>query len=107
MLIKDLLGPAGGEYEEIEEDRHVWDRYLVGMLAPKRQTLPPEQNDELALGIKGSSQDGQADVGAPGSAIPSLCPSSIGMTFSVDASAPGIRVTAKWGFYERVKSETA
>jgi len=107
MLIKDLLGPAGGEYEEIEEDRHVGDRYLVGMLAPKRQTLPPEQNDELALGIKGSSQDGQADVGAPGSAIPSLCPSSIGMTFSVDASAPGIRVTAKWGFYERVKSETA
>lgn len=32
-ILADLLGPAGGEYEEIDEAR-VSDRYLVGLLAP-------------------------------------------------------------------------
>jgi len=36
MVVKDLLGPAGGPEEELSqwEDR-VRERYLVGMLAPK------------------------------------------------------------------------
>src|SRR5579875_3758911 len=34
MVLRDLLGPAGGETEEIEE-RHVTERYLVGLVAPK------------------------------------------------------------------------
>ena len=32
-VLADLLGPAGGEYEEVDEAR-VSDRYLVGLLAP-------------------------------------------------------------------------
>lgn len=36
LVIHDLLGPAGGPDEEVDEDR-VRERYLVGMLAPKRQ----------------------------------------------------------------------
>jgi len=35
---KDLLGPAGGPKEEVDE-RRVRDRYLVGMLAPRRQVV--------------------------------------------------------------------
>ena len=35
MVLKDLLGPAGGEHEEITE-RSVRDRYLVGVLAPSK-----------------------------------------------------------------------
>jgi|GEM_PF-2511737 len=35
MVIGDLLGPAGGESEELTE-RSVRDRYLVGVLAPSR-----------------------------------------------------------------------
>jgi hypothetical protein len=35
MVLKDLLGPVGGPEEEIDEPS-VRDRYLVGMLAPKR-----------------------------------------------------------------------
>src|SRR4051812_21580035 len=43
----DLLGPVEGEVEEIDE-RSVQDRYLVGMLAPRRQEIAPEEFDELA-----------------------------------------------------------
>ena len=35
MVLGDLLGPAGGESEELTE-RTVRDRYLVGVLAPSR-----------------------------------------------------------------------
>jgi hypothetical protein len=47
-VLKDLLGPAGGEYEEIDEGR-VSDRYLVGLLAPlhrrKRQDAASPEID--------------------------------------------------------------
>jgi hypothetical protein len=36
MVVRDLLGPVGGPEEEVDEPS-VRDRYLVGMLAPKRQ----------------------------------------------------------------------
>ena len=35
MVVADLLGPAGGDSEELDE-RNVRDRYLVGVLAPKK-----------------------------------------------------------------------
>jgi hypothetical protein len=63
-IFNDLLGPAGGEEEEIEEDS-VSDRYLVGLLAPlirnKNTDLDknnleelPEQQDKLAIADKGN-----------------------------------------------------
>ena len=36
MVVKDLLGPAGGPEEEVDEAR-VSDRYLVGTLNSKRR----------------------------------------------------------------------
>jgi len=36
MVIRDLLGPAGGPDEELNQfEDHAYQRYLVGMLAPK------------------------------------------------------------------------
>ena len=36
MVIRDLLGPAGGPDEELSQyEDHAYSRYLVGMLAPK------------------------------------------------------------------------
>lgn len=48
MVVKDLLGPAGGPNEELDqrEDR-VTGRYLVGMLAPKSTTVEAEEQDTL------------------------------------------------------------
>ena len=34
-VVRDLLGPAGGSEEEVDETS-VRERYLVGMLAPRR-----------------------------------------------------------------------
>src|SRR6516164_11484131 len=59
MVLNDLLGPVGGPEEEIDEPS-VRDRYLVGMLAPKRQELSPEEFDELPQGGSGAVEDGTA-----------------------------------------------
>ncbi len=41
MVVADLLGPAGGEEETVDEAT-VRSRYVVGMLAPKGQAAVPE-----------------------------------------------------------------
>src|SRR5438132_1154190 len=64
MVLADLLGPVGGPEEEIDEPS-VRDRYLVGMLAPKRQELSPEEFDELPQGGSGSAEDGTTDYTSP------------------------------------------
>jgi len=102
-VLRDLLGPAGGPTEEIDEGS-VRDRYLVGLLAPRGQTLLPEQNDELAVAGTGTLEDGQSDTNALQAR--SMFPSSFGLTFSVTGDAATIKVTCRWGAYERVRSET-
>ena len=49
-VLRDLLGPAGGPEEEVDENS-VRDRYLVGMLAPRRQVMAPEEFDDLAVEV--------------------------------------------------------
>ena len=40
MVVRDLLGPAGGPDEELNQyEDHVYQRYLVGMLAPKDEEI--------------------------------------------------------------------
>lgn len=104
LVDADLLGPAGGPEEEVAE-RQVSERYVTGMLAPRRQRLhPPEEFDELAVGGDRTSEDGTSDVSAPQSST--AFPSSLGMTFSVAGDAESIEVTARWGRYRRVPSAT-
>src|SRR5882762_10117720 len=51
MVIRDLLGPAGGPEEELGQfEDHVYGRYLVGMLAPQDSEIPGGELDELAVG---------------------------------------------------------
>ena len=133
MVIGDLLGPSGGESEELTE-RSVRDRYLVGVLAPSRggdssgqddshATQPqapagtqgtaggdddedesaPLIPDELAEGGRDSSEDGTTDKDTP--VASSYLPSSIGMTFCIDAAEASFQVTAAWGQYKREKKE--
>src|SRR5258708_6422385 len=100
MVRRDLLGPAGGEDEELEDDR-VYERYLLGALAPSSQTMPEEQ-DKLDIAESGSAEDGPADTDSAQKS--SLNPSSIGLTFCVDLDAPGLMVTARWGHYQKQQS---
>jgi hypothetical protein len=71
LVLQDLLGPAGGPEEEVDET-NVRDRYLVGMLAPRDQQMAPEEMDALAIPEEGSVEDGSNDDTAL--QVASLCP---------------------------------
>jgi len=102
MVLRDLLGPAGGPDEELEDDR-VHDRYLVGMLAPNKLQTMPEEQDELGIAEAGGPEEGKVDVGASQQA--SLSPSSLGMSFRVDQEASSLLVTVRWGHYQKADSQ--
>ncbi len=129
-IINDLLGPAGGEDEELDEDS-VSDRYLVGLLAPQHRRSTEEKlekstpadeiandddhnlrevdcylpgnNDELAISGKGTVEDGSTEVNVP--PVETMFPSSLGMTFCVNGTAKALQITAGWGQYHRTHSE--
>jgi hypothetical protein len=116
MVIADLLGPAGGPDEEIDE-RNVRDRYLVGVLAPRRQPQEPQAKpdeddedeevpaipDELSEGGADTVDDGNTDKDVP--IVKAHLPSSFGMSFCVDKSATALKVEVRWGQYKREKKE--
>src|SRR3954466_11584196 len=112
MVMGDLLGPAGGEDEELTE-RTVRDRYLVGVLAPSRSgasaARPPAEDDEdedtplipdeLSEGGSDTADDGTTDAAIP--VAKAHLPSSFGLTFCVDDAESSVRVTATWEQYKR------
>ena len=117
MVVNDLLGPAGGPDEELVE-RNVRDRYLVGVLAPRRkagdQGQPPTAEaeaeedtplipDELSEGGADSTDDGNTDLGVP---VPRAnMPSSFGLTFCVGGTTEKLKVSVHWGQYLRERKE--
>src|ERR1022692_4516768 len=105
MVIRDLLGPAGGPDEELSQSEdHVYGRYLVGMLAPQDSEIPGGELDELAVGDGDEGEEGSEDVGVPAGST--YFPSSLGMSFVVAAETKEIIVEAEWGHYLRIKSAT-
>ncbi|MEI6415040.1 MAG: helicase, partial [Pseudomonadota bacterium] len=129
MVLRDLLGPAGGPDETITE-RTVRDRYLVGVLAPSRRgergvgsgvnsdsppatphtPLDEDESDDhphipdgLSEGGSDTADDGATDVDTP--VTVAHLPSSFGMTFCVDAGAQSLQVSAHWGQYQRESRE--
>ena len=105
MVVNDLLGPAGGTEEELDqrEDRAV-GRYLVGLLAPKAVKVEGEELDELADGEKDDAESGPTDKATP--PADTFFPNSIGMSFVIETEAKAFLVRTNWGRYLREKSET-
>ncbi len=117
MVLRDLLGPAGGEEEELDE-RNVRGRYILGLLAPKGQSaLPdnaegeePEENplptvdedDDLATAGP-DTEDGKADPLVPRTTT--MLPSSLGLTFTATRAAQEVQISAHWGYYEHTTKE--
>jgi hypothetical protein len=102
LVRRDLLGPAGGEREAITED-NVRDRYLLGMLAPVKQSDEPtrEQLDELAEDGDDSPEEGSPEPATP--VARSMMPSTFGMSFSLNPAATSFVIEASWGQYLRDK----
>lgn len=103
LVRNDLLGPAGGA-EEIVEDNRVRDRYLVGKLAPRGSASAPDEDDqEVEAGT--STEEGRVDPAA----APALriLPSAIGMTFTVSKDASALQLVARYGRYKRISREEA
>jgi hypothetical protein len=117
LVVQELLGPAGGA-DEIVTERHVYERYLVGMLAPPRRdaaeeavapgtpTDPPDAlaleltDDTLAVaGTDGADDDDDVDVKLPASQ--SFLPASLGFSCCVAGEATTLEVRATWGRYDR------
>jgi hypothetical protein len=105
MIVRDLLGPAGGEDEELDQrEDHVYQRYLIGMLAPKSSEVLGQEMDELATEEDEETEDGATESGVPAGST--YFPSSMGMSFTADDDAKEIVVECDWGKYHRLKSET-
>jgi len=105
MVVRDLLGPAGGPDEELNQhEDHAYQRYLVGMLAPKDEQVDAGELDELATGDGDEGEEGAPDSGVPAGST--YFPSSMGLSFVVAADAKEIVIEAEWGQYLRVKSDT-
>src|SRR5437899_12762224 len=66
MVVSDLLGPAGGPEEELDqrEDR-VTGRYLVGMLAPRSTPVEAEGQDALGTNDQDDAEVGPTDASTP------------------------------------------
>jgi ribosomal protein L24E len=102
MVRKDLLGPAAGPEEEVDE-ANVRGRYIVGLLAPRGQSILPDEQDELGVGGSSDAEETKADTAVPQTA--SMLPSAVGLTFTVEEEVEHIQVTARYGRYHRVESE--
>ena len=113
MVVKDLLGPAESAAEELD-GRSVRDRYLVGVLVPRRQgaqpqlaterdeEFPPVLLDELEEDGTDGEEDGPKELSSP--QPKATFPSSFGMTFCVSGDTQTIKATARWGQYLRVEN---
>jgi hypothetical protein len=105
MVVRDLLGPAGGPDEELNQyEDHVYGRYLVGMLAPKSSEIPGGELDELSTTGGDEGEEGAPDTGVP--PVGTYFPSSMGMSFVVTADIREIVVDVEWGHYQRIHSPT-
>jgi hypothetical protein len=103
LVVRELLGPAGGPEEEVDETR-ISDRYLLGILAPRRTLVRASEGDSLAADGAGTVEDGAADdLALP---MDSLAPAAIGLTCTVRGDASSLTVVGRWGRYSREKSES-
>ena len=90
LTMNELLGPAGGPDEQVAEST-VRERYLLGMLAPRKQALEPEEFDDLPQ----AGDDGEDGAAEPAK-LPArtLFPSSFGMSFCVSLEAQAFVIAA-------------
>ncbi|WP_437070724.1 DISARM system helicase DrmA [Streptomyces sp. enrichment culture] len=115
LVVRDLLGPTGDELEELSEGNPL-DHYIIGRLAPGGlrdedgaglktvgKVVEPETLEEPGMAPEQEPEAGDPDPSAP--SMPSLHPSTLGLTLRVDRQVEELTVDCSWGRYERGESE--
>ncbi|KXO91640.1 helicase [Tsukamurella tyrosinosolvens] len=97
-LRKDLVGPSGGMDEMIDEAP--LSRYIVGALWPVQDDDDTISEQGEKADPTGAEADAEADEGSPVAESRMRFPSSVGMTFSVRASAGLVSVIPRGARYE-------
>ncbi|NDC39581.1 MAG: helicase, partial [Proteobacteria bacterium] len=122
LINNDLVGPAAGPNEEVNESR-LSDRYLLGVLAPARRRVDPvidpkentgddavahrpisegEDGDEAES--DNDSLEGDSSEQSTVASAAALLPSSLGLTCSILPDASSLIVQARWGEYAKGSS---
>ena len=127
MAVRELRGPVQGEEEEVPG--RIRDRYLVGILAPRQRaegmplplfdkpaTPPAEDDDNLEgdfppgddMAVEGSGRGNLGGDDGPTERSPSMSkavfPSSLGLSFCVPLDVTALKVTPRWGRYDKAPS---
>lgn len=95
-LRAELLGPAGGEDEQLSSRERPTLRYLIGRLAPAGTAVAAE-DDEGSADAGGDDDD--ADTGYASPITMAMNPSSIGLSFIIGPGVDHLEVTLRWGRY--------
>lgn len=97
-LRQELLGPADGESEVI--DQRASSRYLIGRLAPMNTRIDQQEDEGFAALDGDGGDDGDAGVDNP--IANSMNPSSIGISFVVASMTEAVNVVFRWGEYKKI-----
>jgi hypothetical protein len=104
MIVRDLLGPIGGERERIPGNERVSDWYAVGMLAPRNTVGTDRERDNSAEGTEGEEDTGGEEP-TQRTAAKMLLPSAFGLSFALAPGTQEVRVSASWGHYQKIADE--
>lgn len=106
-LGEDLIGP-GAPDERIDESPT--DRYLTGILWPKRSTVSAEEDEEVRGGANEEDDDDHDDANAKLQIAGQVRPASMGVSFTVQAPDTGpatVDVRIELASYRPVHSDGA
>ncbi|MGA5766551.1 DISARM system helicase DrmA [Streptomyces pseudogriseolus] len=113
LVVRDLLGPRGDEPEELTGNP--MDHYIIGRLAPggRREEhggvrpvgkeIVPDTLDEPGMVPEQEPEAGDPEPSAPN--VPSLHPSTLGLTLRVEDGVQELTVDCSWARYERGESK--
>lgn len=102
LIVRDLLGPIGGEDERIPGTERVSDWYALGILAPRNTVGTDPERDNSSEGT-GGDEDSSEDEPEERTAAKMLLPSSFGLSFALAPGTEQVLVTASWGRYEKME----
>ncbi|MEQ4303884.1 DISARM system helicase DrmA [Plantactinospora sp. B6F1] len=112
LIRRDLLGPWGGELEELPPGTMgPRERYLIGMIGPKQRPRtaqgPTDQATDVDETVQGDGVEAELPEVFTPQALGKMWASSMGLSFAVPTEVDVLAVTIGWGQYRNVESTDA